>query len=170
MPWATAAGNIGFPLRLSRAPRRMRRRVIADAALRAGLLPEDLGKYPSELSGGMRQRAAIARALVTAPQVLLLDEPFGAVDELTRRQLAQDLPPLWQAQGTTALLVTHSLAEAVWLADRILVLSPRPARITADIAVPLPRPRRPGLADSPAFRRIEAEARAALSAPASACP
>lgn len=160
MPWATAAGNIGFPLRLSRAPRRMRRQMIADAALRAGLLPEDLGKYPSELSGGMRQRAAIARALVTAPQLLLLDEPFGAVDELTRRQLAQDLPPLWRARGTTALLVTHSLAEAALLADRILVLSSRPARIIADIPVPLPHPRQP---DTPELRRIEARARAALS-------
>ncbi len=167
LPWLSAAQNVALAQKLARQP--------ADPGKVAHLLrlvglEGFAATRPAALSGGMRQRAAIARALVTAPQVLLLDEPFGAVDELTRRQLAQDLPPLWQAQGTTALLVTHSLAEAVWLADRILVLSPRPARIIADIAVPLPRPRRSGLADSPAFRRIEAEARAALSAPASACP
>ncbi|KRW94106.1 ABC transporter ATP-binding protein [Paracoccus sp. MKU1] len=165
LPWLSAAQNVALARKLARQPADPRK---VAQLLRLVGLEGFAATRPAALSGGMRQRAAIARALATAPQVLLLDEPFGAVDELTRRQLAQDLPPLWQAQGTTALLVTHSLAEAVLLADRILVLSPRPARIVADIAVPLPHPRRPELADSPAFRRIEAEARAALSGPAGA--
>lgn len=157
LPWLSTAQNVALARKLARQP--------ADPGKVAHLLrlvglEGFAAARPATLSGGMRQRAAIARALVTAPQLLLLDEPFGAVDELTRRQLAQDLPPLWRARGTTALLVTHSLAEAALLADRILVLSSRPARIIADIPVPLPHPRQP---DTPELRRIEARARAALS-------
>ncbi|SMO87377.1 ABC transporter ATP-binding protein [Paracoccus laeviglucosivorans] len=160
LPWLTAARNVALARKLARQP--------ADPALVARLLQMvGLGQFaqsrPATLSGGMRQRAAIARALVTGPGVLLLDEPFGAVDELTRRQLAQDLPPLWHEMGATTLLVTHSVSEAVLLSDRVLVLSPRPAQIVADIDVPLPHPRSPALPDTPAFHRIEAQIRAALS-------
>jgi NitT/TauT family transport system ATP-binding protein len=111
----------------------------------------------------MRQRAAIARCLVTRPGLLLLDEPFGAVDELTRQRLAQDLPKLWEARGTTTLFVTHSVSEAVMIADRVCVLSPRPAEIVADIAVPLERPRRAAIAGTEAFRDLVDAVSAALS-------
>ncbi|WP_323009980.1 ABC transporter ATP-binding protein [Paracoccus sp. (in: a-proteobacteria)] len=124
MPWATATGNIGFPLRLSRAPRRMRGQMITDAALRAGLLPEDMEKYPSELSGGMRQRAAIARALVTNPDFIYFDEPFTALDVALKRRM-QDL--VIEAAATAsfaALFITHDLLEAIRISHRILVLDP----------------------------------------------
>ena len=118
---------------------------------------------PAALSGGMRQRAAIARALVTEPRLLLLDEPFGAVDELTRQDLVAELPPLWRQRGTTTVFVTHSIAEAVRVADRIVVLGPRPARIVADVAVDLPHPRTPTLSRSSAFRTIVDEVTDALA-------
>ncbi|UFS66644.1 ABC transporter ATP-binding protein [Paracoccus denitrificans] len=122
MPWATAAGNIGFPLRLSRAPRRMRRRMIGDAALRAGLLPEDLGKYPSELSGGMRQRAAIARALVTDPDFIYFDEPFTALDVALKRRMQDLVIEAAASARFAALFITHDLLEAIRISHRILVL------------------------------------------------
>lgn len=160
LPWLTLRRNIALARKLARQP--------ADPALVDELIGlvglrgfEDT--RPAALSGGMRQRAAMARALATRPQVLLLDEPFGAVDELTRRQLARDLPPLWRAEGATTLLVTHSVEEAVLLSDRILVLSPRPARITADLSVPLPHPRSPRLIEAPPFRLIVAAAFDALA-------
>lgn len=111
----------------------------------------------------MRQRAAMARALATRPRLLLLDEPFGAVDELTRQQLAQDLPPIWEARGTTTILVTHSVNEAVMLSDRIIVLSPRPASVVADIAVDLSRPRAPGSLRRADFGDIADRVHAALA-------
>lgn len=148
LPWRSVRGNIALALTLARRP--------ADPAAVDRLIAlvglEGYGDMrPAELSGGMRQRAAIARALVTEPGLLLLDEPFGAVDALTRAQLAQDLPRLWEARGTTTLLVTHSVAEAVMLADRVIVLSARPARVVADIPIPLPRPRSAEAARSPCF-------------------
>ncbi|MFV0300497.1 MAG: ABC transporter ATP-binding protein [Paracoccus sp. (in: a-proteobacteria)] len=165
LPWRTVRGNIALARKLAHLP--------ADPALvdRLARLVGLAGfekTRPAALSGGMRQRAAIARALATAPRLLLLDEPFGAVDELTRRQLALELPPLWQERGTTTLLVTHSISEAVFLADRILILSPRPARIVGDISVALPHPRRADFAQTGEFHRLAGRVSAALAQGASA--
>ena len=133
LPWRTLAGNVGLALKLARRPADPAR--VQAMIDRVGLTGhEDL--RPAQLSGGMRQRAAIARALVTGPEVLLLDEPFGAVDELTRARLNADLPRLWRETGATVVLVTHSVREAVRLADRVVVLSSRPARVVADLAIP----------------------------------
>ena len=160
LPWRTVRGNIELALGLARRP--VDRRAVDDLIGLVGLRGF-ADTRPAALSGGMRQRAAIARAMATAPGLLLLDEPFGAVDELTRRQLAQDLPKLWEARETTTLLVTHSVAEAVTLADRIVVFSHRPARVVADIAVDLPRPRPEGLASDPAFLDLSARVSGALA-------
>lgn len=159
LPWRTVAGNVALARHLARLPPDPDAvaRLIAMVGLKGF---ED--RRPAELSGGMRQRAAIARCLVTDPRMLLLDEPFGAVDELTRRRLNVELPPLWAARGTTTLLVTHSVTEAVLLSDRIVVLSARPARVVADIPVPLSRPRRADLIDTAAFRALAASVTAAL--------
>jgi NitT/TauT family transport system ATP-binding protein len=138
LPWRSVRGNIHLALRLARRP--IKATEIDDLIALVGL-KGFAGTRPAALSGGMRQRAAIARALATQPGLLLLDEPFGSVDELTRRALARDLPRLWQARGTTTLMVTHSVGEAVMLSDRVIVLSPRPSRVVADIAINLPRPR-----------------------------
>jgi NitT/TauT family transport system ATP-binding protein len=138
LPWRSVRGNIELALGLAR--RRADPAEIDQLITLVGL--DGFGDTrPAELSGGMRQRAAIARALATRPGLLLLDEPFGAVDELTRTQLAQDLPRIWEARGTTTILVTHSVSEAVLLSDRVIVLSPRPAEIVADVVIDLPRPR-----------------------------
>ena len=159
LPWLTLRRNIALGRKLAQqAPDPQAVDQMIDLVGLGGFQ----NARPAALSGGMRQRAAIARALITHPRVLLLDEPFGALDALTRRQLALDLPPLWQDRGTTTILVTHSVDEAVMLADRIIVLSPRPARVLADIEVALPRPRLPGLAEAPAFRRLVGKAMASL--------
>ncbi|MCF3972772.1 ABC transporter ATP-binding protein [Paracoccus salsus] len=160
LPWLTVRGNIALARKLARQSPDPR--LVEDLI---GLVGLDgfAETRPAALSGGMRQRAAIARALATRPDILLLDEPFGAVDELTRQQLARELPPLWQPRGTTTLLVTHSIHEAVMLADRLVVLSPRPARVVSDIAVPLPVPRPADLAETPEFRALATRASAALA-------
>ena len=160
LPWRSVRGNIELALGLARRP--VRTQDIDQLIALVGL--EGFADVrPAELSGGMRQRAAIARALATRPGLLLLDEPFGAVDELTRQQLAEDLPRIWEARGTTTVLVTHSVREAVMLADRVVVLSPRPARMIADISVDLPRPRGSGLAREAGFVRLADEVFAALT-------
>ncbi|NHF72008.1 ABC transporter ATP-binding protein [Paracoccus sp. 12-3] len=167
LPWRTVRGNLALALKLAHQPADPGAvdRMIALVGL-AGF--EDA--RPAALSGGMRQRAAVARAMVTRPRLLLLDEPFGAVDELTRRQLAFDLPRLWETRGTTTLLVTHSVAEAVLLADRVLVLSPRPARVVADIPVTLPHPRRPAITQEAAFHDLADGIFSALMAGAGQVP
>lgn len=145
LPWRSVRGNVELALSLAR--RRVAPSEIDQLIALVGL-EGFADTRPAELSGGMRQRAAIARALATRPGLLLLDEPFGAVDELTRTQLAQDLPRIWEARGTTTILVTHSVSEAVCLSDRVVVLSRRPAEIVDDIPIDLARPRAESLARS----------------------
>jgi NitT/TauT family transport system ATP-binding protein len=149
LPWRSVAGNIALALKLARRPR-------DPAAIQSLIDLVGLGGFedrrPAELSGGMRQRAAIARCLISEPELLLLDEPFGAVDDLTRGQLNLDLPALWRARGATALMVTHSVREAVLIADRVLVLSPRPARLVADIDTTFDTPRDAALTLSEPFQ------------------
>src|SRR5262249_18451620 len=127
----------------------------AETTARALLAQVGLGgfenKYPHELSGGMRQRVSICRALVHAPSQLLMDEPFGALDALTRDQIALDLQKLWSARQMTVLFVTHSIPEAVFLSDRVVVMTPRPGRIDRIIDIALPRPRTLALRETPEF-------------------
>jgi ABC-type nitrate/sulfonate/bicarbonate transport system ATPase subunit len=139
-PWRTALKNVEFGLELKGVPT-AERRDRAMHFLRMVKLERFAKTYPHHLSGGMKQRVAIARALAYDPRVLLLDEPFGALDALTREELQQMVVDLWEQTGKTVLYVTHNLAEAVFLSDRTIVLTPQPGRIQADVAIDLPRPR-----------------------------
>jgi NitT/TauT family transport system ATP-binding protein len=139
-PWLSARRNVEFPLRW-RPQSRTERRVRATEALRDVGLPDVGGRYPWQLSGGMQQRVAIARALATRPAVLLMDEPFASVDAQTRFELEDLLRQVQREHGSTVLLVTHDIDESVYLADRVLVLSPSPASIVADLPVDLPAKR-----------------------------
>ena len=150
LPWRTTGANIAFPLELAGVERTERDRRSSSLLDLVGLT-EFARAYPRELSGGMRQRAAIARALAHDPSVLLLDEPFSALDALTRERFNAELLDVWQRTGTTIVLVTHSIPEAVFVADRVLVLSARPSHIVAEVAVPLPRPRNSETLDSPLY-------------------
>jgi NitT/TauT family transport system ATP-binding protein len=161
LPWRDTLANIGLPLEYAAwepARRRSRVRELVDLV---GLQGFERSR-PHELSGGMRQRAAIARALALEPAVLLLDEPFSALDALTRERFDADLASRWRAPGTAVVLVTHSIAEALFLADRVVVLSPRPARIVADITVDMARPRRVEAMDELAVGALSREIRAHL--------
>jgi NitT/TauT family transport system ATP-binding protein len=149
LPWRRVIENVHLPLeilgRQSRNPAQLLEMV--------GLSGFE-ARYPKELSGGMQQRVALARALTFDPQVLLMDEPFGAVDELTRGSLNRQLLEIWQKIRVTVLLITHSISEAVFLSDRVIVLSPRPAIVREILEVPFPRPRENGLQDSDRFQEV----------------
>jgi NitT/TauT family transport system ATP-binding protein len=139
-PWLTAVKNVEFGLSMKHVPEKQRRET-ALSFLRLVKLERFANTNPHRLSGGMKQRVAIARALAYDPQVLLLDEPFGALDALTREELQKVVTDVWLATRKTALYVTHNVAEAVYLADRVVVFTDQPGRIKADITIDLPRPR-----------------------------
>ena len=140
MPWASVFDNVWLPLRLAGVPRAQATERI-HAALQSVGLKDFANAFPSELSGGMKMRASIARALVTQPRVLLMDEPFAALDEFTRQKLNDDLLHWWQARPLAVLFVTHSVFEAVYLSQRVLVMGARPGRVIAEVAIDEPYPR-----------------------------
>ncbi len=162
MPWRTALENIILPLELEGM-------ALQEARRRAYELIELMGlegfehTLPRDLSGGMAQRVAIGRALVHEPELLLLDEPFGSLDALTRERMGTELLRVWEAQRATVLMVTHSIGEAVLLADRVLVLSERPAQIVLDLPIPLARPRDLSLTYTPEFGALASQVRGAIS-------
>jgi NitT/TauT family transport system ATP-binding protein len=141
LPWKTTEANIEFGLRLKKMPKAERTAVARRFIELVGLKGFE-NKYPHQLSGGMRQRAAVARVLANNPTILLMDEPFAAVDAMTRQRLQEELTAITAAERTTVLFVTHAIDEAVFLSNRVVALSGRPGRIVADIRIDLPRPRR----------------------------
>src|SRR5712691_6927140 len=163
MPWSTVAGNVELPFRIAGRVRSTERDRVA-ASLRAVGLGGFERSYPHQLSGGMRMRVSIARALVTGPALLLLDEPFAALDEITRHALNDDLLRLWDAYRPTILFVTHSVFESVYLSTRIAVMAPRPGRIAADLRVDLPQPRNRAVRTTPAYAAMCETMSAALAA------
>ena len=161
--WRTAEANVSLPLEVGGWGRRHA------APHRPAELLELVGlkgferAYPRQLSGGMQQRVSIARALVTGPRILLMDEPFGALDEITRDHMNEELLRIWAATGTTIVFVTHSIPEAVYLSSRVFVLAPRPGRVTDEVTIDLPLPRTPSVKDTPAFVKHTATLRRALA-------
>ena len=156
LPWKTASANIEFPLEINGVAK-AERRARAAALLDLVGLRDFAERFPHELSGGMRQRVAIARGLVRDPRIVLMDEPFGALDEQTRTKMGQELLNIWQKTRKTIFFITHSLTEALYLSDVVLVMSARPGRIISEVPVPLPHPRVPEIRTDPEFTRIVRE-------------
>ncbi len=159
-PWLTAMGNVEFGCRKADISKSEKREVCRQLLDLVGL-SHAADKYPRELSGGMQQRVAIARALALDPEILLMDEPFGALDELTRIELQQELLRVWDARKKTVIFVTHSITEALILSDRVILLSPHPGRVFKDYQITLPRPR---IRTDPAFNAMYQEIWEGLSA------
>ncbi|HMQ54740.1 MAG TPA: ABC transporter ATP-binding protein [Anaerolineae bacterium] len=159
--WRTVAKNVQLPLELMKYPKDKK-----EARTREMLELVELSAfhhhYPWQLSGGMQQRVAIARALAFEPSILLMDEPFGALDEMTRERLNMELLSIWEKTKTTVIFVTHSITEAVFLSTRVIVMSARPGRITQDITIDLPQPRNNGTRESVRFFELENQVREAL--------
>jgi len=160
-PWKRVIDNVAFGLKMKGLGASERRRQATELLELVGLGGFD-AHYPAQLSGGMQQRVEIARVLINRPRVLLMDEPFGALDAQTRRMMQTLLLDIWAKVRTTVVFVTHDIEEALFLADRILMLSQRPARVVADIPVPLPRPRRDDTTLDPAFIDIKRQCLALL--------
>jgi NitT/TauT family transport system ATP-binding protein len=163
LPWADVLRNVTFPLRLMRRAARDTEEKARALLAKAGLAGFET-KLPRELSGGMQQRVAICRALLQEPRVLLMDEPFGALDALTREEMSLELLRIWAETGAAVLFVTHSIAEAVLLADRVVVMSPRPGRIADIVEIALPRPRSFAQEGEPAFHAAAQRIRAHIYA------
>jgi NitT/TauT family transport system ATP-binding protein len=162
-PWRTVRDNIAFGPQLA-GKSSAKARAVANQFLEMVGLASVATRYPAELSGGMQQRVGIARALANHPSVLLMDEPFGALDAQTRAMMQENLLRLWSEFGTTVLFVTHDVDEAVFLADRVLVMSAGPGRIVADVAVPIVRPRAPDISTAAEFIAIKRECLALIRA------
>ncbi|MDE2006024.1 MAG: ABC transporter ATP-binding protein [Rhodospirillales bacterium] len=163
LPWLTVRENVRLPLRVGGRHAEPAGRI--DALLEMAGLGGFGERYPYELSGGMQQRAGICRALVRDPKILLMDEPFGALDALTRERMNAELQRIWQSSGKTVLLITHSISEAIFLADRVVVMSARPGRVLADLPVPIARPRHfDTIVSAPGYAALAREIRGLLNA------
>ena len=165
MPWADIAANVRLPLDLAGAPDAEAERAVADA-LALVALDGFAQHHPRELSGGMQMRASIARALVTRPALMLMDEPFAALDDFTRQRLDDELLALWRARGFAVVFVTHNVAEAVYLSTRVVVMGPRPGRIVDEVAVEAPSPRGDDFRTSPGFAALARRVTRAVAAAA----
>ena len=161
LPWKSALDNVLFPIHILRRPKHEYRER-AEALLRMVDLAEFMGKRPGQLSGGMKQRVAICRALIHDPDLLLMDEPFSALDAITRDEMNEALLDIWDKYHKTALFVTHSIREAVFLADRVLVMAGRPSTVLCDIRCPFPRPREFAIGETREFNEICALLRAKI--------
>ncbi|NIS80803.1 MAG: ATP-binding cassette domain-containing protein [Anaerolineales bacterium] len=161
MPWRSVLDNIALPLELQGEPTVMREARARDLIELVGLSGFE-SSYPRDLSGGMAQRVAIARAMIHEPDLLLLDEPFGSLDALTRERMETELMRIWAARTVTVVMVTHSISEAVLLADRVVVLSDRPARVCLDLPIHLARPRQLEMAHTRPFGDLVAQVRRAI--------
>lgn len=164
LPWLTSRGNVEFALR-DEIRAKSERRQRAEDALRQVGLERFADAFPSQLSGGMQQRVALARSLSYGPEVLLMDEPFGALDALTRRDMQAWLTEVWERHRMTVMLITHDIEEAVYTSDRVIVMSPRPGRVRAEIPVELPRPRTPEMIATPEFQSLVREILALIHEP-----